>query len=170
MSPFNYQSMSLILPDSQFPKSVHAGREPKYFPTIEAVQASLESIPVWAPNMTWDENDDPARDILGARLRAKFYGAQNITYRHFVLKILDHCASKEKNIPSDTVNAEFGHDIRVPNIIKGVEGVEGIDSKVLEYASLCIKALIKSTTAFHGLGDPGSVRLIVTNIWGTAHA
>jgi hypothetical protein len=164
------QYMSLMPQDSQFPKSISAGREPKYFPTIEAVQQSLDSIPVWAPNMRWDENDPPASDILGARLRAKFYGAQNITYRHFVLKILDHSASKGNNMPSDTVNTEFVDGIQVPNIIKGVKGMEGIDSKVLEYASLCIKALINSTTAFHGLGDPGSDRLIVTNIWGTAHA
>jgi hypothetical protein len=160
----------LIVADSQFPQSVHVGKEPKRFATIEACEDSLSSIPVWAPNMRWNEEDPPATDILGARLRAKYYGAQVITYRHFVLKILDYCASKEKNIPSDTVNTEFVDGIRVPNISKGINGAEGIDPRVLKYAKLCIKALISSTTAFHGLGDPGRHRPIVTNIWGTAHA
>ena len=120
--------------------------------------------------MTWNDGDPPARDILGARLRAKFYGAQVITYRHFVLKILDYSASKGKNFPIDTVNTEFVDGILKPNIAKGVSSTEGIDPRVLEYARLCIKALISSTTAFHGLGDVGKQRPIVTNIWGTAHA
>jgi hypothetical protein len=120
--------------------------------------------------MRWNDGDPPASDILGARLRAKFYGAQVITYRHFVLKILDYSASKEKNFPIDTVNTEFVDGIRVPNISRDVSSAEGIDSRVLDYARLCIKALIRSTTAFHGLGDIGRHRPIVTNIWGTAHA
>jgi hypothetical protein len=95
---------------------------------------------VIAPNLKWDEEELPATDILGARLRAKFYGAQVITYRKFLLSILQLS----------------------PN--------EKIKPDVVQYAIRCIKALIKSTMAFHGLGDPGSKRLLVTNIWGTAHA
>jgi hypothetical protein len=120
--------------------------------------------------MTWDATDPPANDILGARLRAKFYGAQVITYRHFVLKILDYSASKERNFPSDTVNTEFVDGIRVPKIPSDISSAEGIDPRVLEYARLCIKALVNSTSAFHGLGEIGKHRPIVTNIWGTAHA
>jgi hypothetical protein len=168
--PSTFVIKLLIFSDTQFPQSVHPNKELKRFATIEACEANLKNIPIWAPTMSWDANDPPANDILGARLRAKFYGAQVITYRHFVLKILDYSASKEKNIPSDTINTEFVDGIFVPNISRGVSSGEGIDPQVLEYARLCIKALISSTTAFHGLGDIGRHRPIVTNIWGTAHA
>jgi hypothetical protein len=77
-------------------------------------------------------------------LQAKFYGAEVITYRSFLLRILQHSAT--------------------PNA-----GME-IEPEVVDYAAKCIRALVKSTSAFHGLGDPGSKRLVVTNIWGTAMA
>jgi hypothetical protein len=34
-----------------------------------------------APSMMWSETDPPAIDILDARLRAKYYGVEVITYR-----------------------------------------------------------------------------------------
>jgi hypothetical protein len=140
--------------------------EPRHFPTIEACQENLNNVPQFAPNMAWNESDPPAHEILGARLRAKYYGAQVITYRHFVLRILEHSAAK-KAMPGR--QEEFKSGIQgLPNMKMNNGG--DIDSKALEYAHNCIKALIKSTTAFHGLGDPGKDRLIVTNIWGTAHA
>ncbi|CAG8951092.1 hypothetical protein HYFRA_00006490 [Hymenoscyphus fraxineus] len=157
--------------DSQFP-SVYAGKEPKHFPTIEACQESLNNIPGFAPTMAWKENDPPATDILGARLRAKYYGAQVITYRHFVLRILDiNYASKaqskdnQKKPWAGEMSNEFKSGVPVP-----AANEDHIDKKALEYSEFCIKALIQSTKAFHGLGDPGKDRLIVTNIWGTAHA
>jgi hypothetical protein len=107
---------------------------------VEACDLNLCQINVIAPTLKWDEKDLPATDILGARLRAKFYGAKVITYRNFLLSILQIS----------------------PN--------EKLKPEVVQYAIKCIKALIKSTTAFYGLGDPGSKRLMVTNIWGTAHA
>jgi hypothetical protein len=114
--------------------------------------------------MTWDADSEPARDILGARLRAKFYGAQVITYRDFVLKILERSASDSSFRGQQTPN--FMKGFTVPTSTADAD----IDPKIIHYAEQCIKALIKSTTAFHGLGDPGSKRLVVTNIWGTAHA
>ncbi|KAF4629171.1 hypothetical protein G7Y89_g8977 [Cudoniella acicularis] len=154
--------------DSQFP-SVYAGKEPRHFPTIEACQENLNSVSTFAPHMAWNENDPPADNILEARLRAKYYGAQVITYRHFVLKILEHSAT-QKSIPGEQISTEFKTGIEVPSINRNATRKEEIDPKVLQYAKFCIKALIKSTTAFHGLGDPGRDRIIVTNIWGTAHA
>ena len=115
--------------------------------------------------MKWDEDDRPASDILRARLRAKFYGARVITYRDFVLRMLQ---------PSSTGSKSRGYQIP-NNLMRGFDLPSSsanaeIDPTVVHYAEQCIKALIKSTQAFHGLGDPGSRRLIVTNIWGTAHA
>jgi hypothetical protein len=131
---------------------------------VQACETSLNQINIIAPNLKWDETSENAEDILGARLRAKFYGARVITYRHFVLKILERFSKDSKSqsqIPTDLMS---GFNISASSADAEVEPI------VIQYAEECIKALIKSTKAFHGLGDPGSERLIVTNIWGTAHA
>jgi len=146
--------------DDQFPKVVVKPSD--HFPTIEACQENLNTIAKWAPLFTWDaDKGEPARDILAARLRAKYYGAQVITYRHFVLKILE-MSSKGGEI----ITEEFKANVSAPVVMDGKE----LDFKVIEFARNGIKALIYSTKAFHGLGDPGRDRIVVTNIWGTAHA
>lgn len=142
------------------------GDKPNYFATIEACEGSLSQIDIVAPNMRWEEDDPPATDILGARLRAKFYGARVITYRDFVLKILEHSAANSK-FRGQQISKDFKSGVSVPTL---KADMREIDPKILQYAEMGIKSLIKSTTAFYGLGDPGHKRLIVTNIWGTAHA
>jgi len=124
----------------------------------------------YAPSLNWDvDKGEPAKDILGARLRAKYYGAQVITYRHFVLKILEHSPTRTSQ-HGQQIADDFLDEIKVPTISKNVTTADEIDSMVLQYARNGIKALIFSTKAFHGLGDPAKDRLIVTNVWGTAHA
>lgn len=126
---------------------------------------NLDTITSYAPLFVWDtEKGDPANDILGARLRAKYYGAQVITYRHFVLKILE----KSSKV-GEQVSDEFKANVSAPVVMNGTR-IEDFTPKVLAYARNGIKALIHSTKAFHGLGNPGHDRLIVTNVWGTAHA
>jgi hypothetical protein len=144
-----------------------ASKEPKHFPTIEASQGNLNIIDRVAPNMVWDvDKGEMARDILGARLRAKYYGAQVITYRHFVIKILEMSSTPS----SEQVSNEFRDGVEAPRVDRNATKIEDIDGKVLEYARNGLKALIHSTRAFHGVGDPAVDRLIVTNVWGTAHA
>jgi hypothetical protein len=122
----------------------------RYFSTVRACEEMLNQIPIIAPNLKWDEKDPPASDMLEARLRAKFYGARVITYRNFVLKILQRSHESPSNV-------EFGTDAEI--------------GRIIQYAKQGIQALIKSTTAFHRVvRDTASDRLIVTNIWGTAHA
>ena len=129
--------------------------KPSHYALVKACEDMLNQINVIAPNLKWDENDRYADSILGARLRAKFYGARVITYRDFVLKILQRSfnAQQDPNNPTAVSSPDTE-----------------IDSIIVQYAEQGIKALVKSTSAFHGLGDPGIKRLIVTNIWGTAHA
>jgi len=55
-------------------------------------------------------------------------------------------------------------------VASGPLRAEDSDPKIFIYAESCLRALIRSTCAFHNVGDPGQDRLIVTNIWGTAHA
>lgn len=132
--------------------------------------------------MQWEEDDPPATDILNARLRAKYYGAKVITYRPALLKILEHSHSLKPKPPKGTsgksdettpekYQEEFRPGVEVlPPMHHGATRMEEIDPRIHQYAGDCIRALIKSTTAFHGMGDPGKKRLMVTNVWGTAHA
>lgn len=141
-----------------------------HFPTIQACEANLKNFPGFAPNMTWNENDPPATDILRARLRGKYYGAQVITYRPFLLYVISQNA-KEDPAKKDP---ELGDGNNYKDGIRDVPllhpEIKEIDEKIIMYADNCIRALINSTTAFHEVAPPGEKRLIVTNIWGTAHA
>ena len=143
--------------------------------------------------MRWDDDDEPATDILRARFRAKYYGAKVITYRPFLEMVLEHSSTqraKERAKASAPAQESFQESpqlmksqelfsreqfkkevLGVPTINLDATNVEDInDERIKEYARNGIKALVRSTTAFHGLGNPTSQRLIVTNIWGTAHA
>jgi hypothetical protein len=140
------------------------GDKPIYLAMVQACEQSLSQIDIIAPNLKWDENGENATEILGARLRAKFYGARVITYRDFVLKILQRPTEGPKARGQQITNEFMNFDLTGSSIDAEIDPI------IIQYAEQCIKALIKSTQAFHGLGDPGSKRLIVTNIWGTAHA
>jgi hypothetical protein len=138
--------------------------------------------------MHWGEDDEPANDILRARFRAKYYGAKVITYRPFLEAFLEHSSTQKakqraaQNSAQESPQLRKGQEeffgdqykkevIGVPTINPDARSLEDIfDLRIKEYASKGLTALIKSTTAFHGLGDPTKQRLIVTNVWGTAHA
>jgi hypothetical protein len=142
------------------------GDKPNYLAMVKICEDGLNQFNRMAPNLKWDENDATdlyaKNNILGARLRAKFYGARVITYRDFVLKILQR--SHEASMPQDEQHPN--NPMRMAASSPEAE----IEPIVIQYAEQCIKALIRSTIAFHGMGDPAKDRLIVTNIWGTAHA
>ncbi|KAL8410431.1 hypothetical protein RB596_000204 [Gaeumannomyces avenae] len=111
-----------------------------------------------APVFKFDpENDPPATEILDARLRAKFWGATNIICRPIIKSILN---SKFKEQRSD--NPE---EIDWTDPINEI--VDPNDPIILNYAKKGIRALIKSTKAFHRLRER---RFIITNVFGTAHA
>jgi hypothetical protein len=159
--------MSIILMMSVEEGSDKSSSSPPHYPTLEAVQENTDSIKkIVPPSLKWNDDDPPAKDILLARLRAKYYGAQVITYRNFVLKILEHSAQD----PTQKASLDFKAELGLPTINARATRKEEVDQKLLGYAARGLKALENSTTAFYGLGDPGKDRLIVTNIWGTAHA
>ena len=124
-----------------------------HFPVIEAMIDSIPDMSAVAPSMVWSDSDPPANDILAARLRAKYYGTENITYRPF-LKMVMNRPSRIAQGFSESPTIGVGHD-------------DGVSEKILKYTVLCIRAMENSTRAFHGMKDG---RLIVTNVWGTAHA
>ncbi|EXL84760.1 hypothetical protein FOPG_03233 [Fusarium oxysporum f. sp. conglutinans race 2 54008] len=140
------------------------------FRNVGVVSDAVSGMHWVAPSFAFREDDPPADDILAARLRAKYWGAQVITYRPFIRQILQFSHSiknhaSSPNFPS--VSSEFRQDITAPVIHPKARTHGDIDPQVVELAKKGIKALIESTRAFHGLGDR---RPIITNVFGTAHA
>ncbi|KAF4971255.1 hypothetical protein FSARC_1877 [Fusarium sarcochroum] len=140
------------------------------FRNVGVVADAVSDMHWVAPSFAFREDDPPADDILAARLRAKYWGAQVITYRPFIRQILQFSHSiknhaSSPNFPS--VSSEFQQDIAAPVIHPKARTHVDIDPHVVDLAKKGIKALIESTRAFHGLGDK---RPIITNIFGTAHA
>lgn len=131
------------------------------FQTLNAMEESLTAI----RNTLWNDEDPPAGNILDARLRAKFYGARVISYRTYITQILER--EREGEV---TVSDHYKPNISVPQFNVDAKQLDDLHPRYVKYAKEGVRALIQSTVPFHGLGDPGQVRLIVTNIWGTTHA
>lgn len=131
--------------------------------------AFMETLRGWRkalpPELEWDDSHDPSTDINAARLRGKFYGAKYIIHRPFLRYALE--------------NDYFG-DTDPPNSISQSQGRRGsvmpppdtaaqtTRSEILKSCETCIEAARQSTIAFDGILSHR--RLIVTNIFGTAHA
>ncbi|KAK4230270.1 hypothetical protein QBC38DRAFT_50184 [Podospora fimiseda] len=123
---------------------------------VETIEHALDMRFIPEP-YKFDTKAPPASDILSARLRAKYWGAQVITYRPFVRQIIEWNYYKTRNgdVPmSGTVNPDF------PQLLEPHD-------KTYHYAEKGINALVQSTQAFHNVQKR---RYIVTNIFGTAHA
>ncbi|KAG7424498.1 hypothetical protein Forpi1262_v014562 [Fusarium oxysporum f. sp. raphani] len=140
------------------------------FRNVGVVSDAVSGMHWVAPSFAFREDDPPADDILAARLRAKYWGAQVITYRPFIRQILQFSHSIKNHVSSPnfpSISSEFRQDVTAPVIHPKARTHGDIDPKVVELAKKGIKALIESTRAFHGLGDK---RPIITNVFGTAHA
>jgi hypothetical protein len=139
------------------------------FKNVNLVADAVSGMDWVAPSFAFKETDPPAEDILGARLRAKYWGAQGITYRPFIRQILqfshqiDHPTSPNNMQPV----SEFRAGIIAPVIDPKARNFKEIDPGVVELAKKGVNALVESTRSFHGLGPK---RPIITNIFGTAHA
>lgn len=139
------------------------------FRNVELVADAVSSMHWVAPSFAFKEDDDPAEEILAARLRAKYWGAQMITYRPFIRQILQftHTMKNHPSSPNPEPYTEFRDGIIAPTIHPSTKTINEIDQAVVELARKGIKALIESTRAFHNVGHP---RPIITNVFGTAHA
>lgn len=139
------------------------------FKNVDLVAGAVQGMHWVSKNFAFREDDPPADDILAARLRAKYWGAQVLTYRPFVRQILQFSHSRkhpQSPNPALTVS-EFRPDIDVPRMNPLAKTGSDIDARLLELAKKGIKALIESTRPLHGLEDK---RPIITNVFGTAHA
>lgn len=146
-----------------------AGAAEEKFKNVGLVADSVSGMHWVAPSFAFLETDPPADNILAARLRAKYWGAQTITYRPFIRQILNfsHSLNHHPTSPNPPAGTEFRDDIIAPVIHPGTKSLGDIDPDVIELARKGIKALVESTRPFHNLGEK---RPIITNIFGTAHA
>ncbi|KAK3686073.1 hypothetical protein B0T22DRAFT_240664 [Podospora appendiculata] len=130
-------------------------------PTENVIKYIKESLDMRfvPPEFMFDHSDPPAPDLLSARLRAKYWGAQVITYRPFIRRILEH---NHKAMWAES-----------PASISGVANTNGdgtpgeFPQDVIDHAVKGIRGLIESTRAFHRVEDK---RFVITNVFGTAHA
>ncbi|KAJ5471515.1 hypothetical protein N7530_008872 [Penicillium desertorum] len=131
-----------------------------------------ESLP---KSMQWDESDPPANEINAARMRAKYYGARYIIHRPLLYHALHYghtgarvgptaqtlveSATLQQSSPSTLHSAARAPSMEVR--------LHELPKKLKAACYICIRSAIKSTEAFDGVGGH---RLVVTNIFGTAHA
>lgn len=123
---------------------------------------------VWLGMYRFERSDPPAGDILSARIRAKFWGANVITYRPSIKTVLDF-SHKRSNAFSEDSERAIPHEDPAgwATVRSDARSPSDIDPIVFENARKGIDSVINSTMAFHGLEDK---RFIITNVFGTAHA
>ncbi|KAG6122998.1 hypothetical protein E4U14_002370 [Claviceps sp. LM454 group G7] len=143
--------------------------DPK-FNNVGSVADAVSDMKWVAASFAFKEEDPPSEDLLTARLRAKYWGAQVITYRPFIRQILHWTDSMKNNnstSPAGFAISEFRQGVAAPVIDPSTRSPTEIPEAVKEYAKRGIKALIESTRALHNVGPD---RPIITNVFGTAHA
>lgn len=131
--------------------------------------------------LQWSDDDPPSSDINTARLRAKYYGALNIIHRPFLRHALDHNMDFQDSPPAQVhaaISYQAGSASYSPQSMErknssmgppGSTQKEKIhQAEILHSAKTCVAAAIQSTEAFDNIIN--RQRLIVTNIFGTAHA
>lgn len=119
------------------------------------------------PVFQWKDTDSPGSDILTARLRAKYWGARVVATRPFLDYVL-HVMPRVKEMFDIRSNALSSDGQPRPEAdIQLFEAIHGMpEYSIVQAARHCIEATVQSTRAFDGITH----QLIVTNIFGTAHA
>jgi hypothetical protein len=127
------------------------------------------------PLVRWKDEDPPSSDINAARLRGKYYGAKYIIHRPFLYYALHHFDDRDI---TPEVRRRFAQYQAKPDAFplensppKGATKEERstwLVFQMLISCHQCVKAAKSSTTAFDGVLK--NKRLMVTNIFGTAHA
>ena len=144
----------------------------------DSLQNWRSVLPPW---LQWEDEDDPASDINDARLRAKYYGALYIIHRPFLRVLLDsEIAAYGSDAPHSDVfigalNKPLNYSSQSHDRSRGtmapprsISAESNTHAEILHSAKICVKAAIQSTIAFDNILS--RQRLIVTNIFGTAHA
>ena len=144
-----------------------------------------ETLTLWRAELPaqlqWKDNDPPPGDINNARLRAKYYGAKYIIHRPYLYFALQY---HDSSLDMPEVRKRFHQFERHPedfHLATGIDTDKVAEQKgrlketrvdrafqLLMSCRMCIDAAKRSTVAFDGIWP--KKRLILTNIFGTAHA
>jgi hypothetical protein len=150
---------------------------------------NLESGRDWITSTTengWDDEDYLTKLINPARMRAKYYGAKVIINRPYLFAALHYpwhiiCTQLPSQSPmpvsdrhseqaspgfAPTADSQRQGSHMGPSSRSEERSLENLHPEIRSGVELCIQAAIRSTTVF----DKVPPRLIVTNIFGTAHA
>jgi hypothetical protein len=162
----------LYNPELETPAEGVSGLPSRPHPTSTVYQYLIDQLQLeFVPSMFKFDPEDPkpASDILGARLRAKYWGAQNITLRPFIRQIMQFNFERSRNARNSPapISGGFSSDFTAPAIGPEAKSDKDIDDIIIDHAQKGIWALIQSTRSFHGLKDE---RFVITNVFGTAHA
>ncbi|KAL1967833.1 hypothetical protein VTN77DRAFT_2522 [Rasamsonia byssochlamydoides] len=177
-------------------KAEKTGQRRWSFNVLEVLSMNLEFWRKSLPDvMKWDDRDPPSSDINTARMRAKYYGARYIIHRpvlYYVLHYMSPQSTTAADSPSYTgpsgsksqqVSPSMAHSQQATSMARwssdmGTSGrpnpadiwpgvaFKDLHVKLQRWCRICIESAIQSTEAFDGIKG----RLIVTNIFGTAHA
>lgn len=131
---------------------------------METLRGWREALP---PQLAWEDSEEPSTEINAARLRGKFYGAKYIIHRPFLRYALEH------NLFTDTDSPVIHgqpHDRKNGVMPPPDTAIQIQRNEILKSCRTCIEAARQSTIAFDGIIYHQDRRLIVTNIFGTAHA
>ena len=129
---------------------------------METLRGWRKALPA---ELVWEDSEEPSSDINAARLRGKYYGAAYIIHRPFLRYALEHDLFADMDPPNTASQPHSRKNgiMAPPNTSAQVQRDE-----ILSSCKACIEAARRSTTAFDGVINRR--RLIVTNIFGTAHA
>ncbi|KAH7033952.1 hypothetical protein B0J12DRAFT_582517 [Macrophomina phaseolina] len=132
----------------------------------EQLQGWRKTLPAW---LQWNDWDEPSNDINKARMRAEYYGARYIITRPalywaihreqpptFLMEHYGFTPINEKASPNPPANSSFDRSLELRF------------RAAITTSQRCIESAVKNTIAFDGI-ENADQRLIVTNIFGTAH-
>ena len=151
-------------------------------PMIEILNTNVNEWRSMLSDWDWSDDDHQSENINVARMRAKYYGAKYIIHRPVLYYALQHAvtphtpSSKYSDSPEPShafaspvqqTHSPSGRSRRPSEMgPPGRSSTVKLDSKIIQASSNCVEAAIRSTTSF----DKVPRRLIITNIFGTAHA
>lgn len=174
---YSYQIQLRLTMNSIHATLYRASKDPWTRPSNTLMAALNQNLEDWRKMLDdWDWNDDDheSPDINVARMRGKYYGAKYIIWRpavKYTLLQLEAAMNKEQAAESpaehDQNSGATSPSMSNPSFpLPRFKTLPYIRPELLDASRICVQAAIRSTTVF----DKVPRRLVVTNIFGTAHA
>ncbi|KAL2428874.1 hypothetical protein ABEF95_008857 [Exophiala dermatitidis] len=168
---YSYQIQLRLTMNSIHSTLYRASKDPQSKPSSTIMSILDENLEDWRKMLNdwdWDDEDHESPNINVARMRGKYYGAKYIIWRPAVKYALQQAEAAYRERQSDSPAPGFaspmGSQRNTQGFLPNDSSLEMED--LLRGARICIQAAIRSTTVF----DKVPRRLVVTNIFGTAHA